>query len=317
MIRRAIPRGRGLLALLAVFPGGSVAPAAAEDVLAAIAASADDVKQTILVGPSGQVFEPDGAGTWTRRTEGGVAADVRGAVVAGTGLVVAGKSAPLYRRDGDRWTAMRLGERGRTAIGTGPRAALAIGKLVFVWSGSTWKRVGRAPGTVTALWAASETKVFAATDGGLLRLAGGAFSPLGAGTPAVVGFGGVTAWAVTADGAAFEVATRRIHRPTVGGQAIVVGLVTATTDSAWALGTTDAGPALARFHKGAWTEAVAPPIASGDAPISITADRSGALLVVTRAGGVHVAGPDGRWDAGTRVDALPAVPAGPGPARGR
>jgi len=286
--------------------------AARADVIAAIAPATDDVRRSIPVGPSGQVWEPDGAGTWTRK------ADVRGAVVAGNALVVAGKSAPLYRREAIGWIAMRLGERGRTVVGTGPRPALAVGRTIFVWAGTAWKRVGRTAANVTAVWAASETKIVIATEGGLVRFTAGGFAPVPA-APVVAGLGsgGPTAWAVTADGAAYEVATRRIHRPTAGGAPMTVGFVAVSKDAAWALGSTPAGPALTQFHKGAWSEVIAPPIAADDSALAIVADTSGALLVVTRAGALHFLPAGGSWTAGTRTEALPVATPGPGPARGR
>ncbi|HUQ02885.1 MAG TPA: hypothetical protein VM261_10340 [Kofleriaceae bacterium] len=307
-----------LLALVASI--AATARTARADVIAAIAPATDDVRKTIVVGPSGQVYEPDGSGTWTRKSEGGVAADVRGAVVAGSALVVAGKSAPLYRRDPTGWIAMRLGERGKSVIGSGPRPAIAIGKNVFVWAGSSWKRVGRTTANIAALWAASETKIVVATDAGLVRFAGGGFAPVPA-APVVAGLGsgGPTSWAVTADAGAYEVATRRIHRPTVGGAPMAVALVATSSDSTWAFGSTPAGIALARFHKGAWSEAIAPPVAADDSALALVADTSGALLVVTRGGLLHLlpAGAGATWSTGTRAEALPPATPGPGPARGR
>jgi hypothetical protein len=309
-------------AVVAAFLLAAAASTAAvrADVIAAIAPATDDVRKTIVIGPSGQVYEPDGAGTWTRTSEGGVAADVRGAVVAGAALVVAGKSAPLYRRDPIGWIAMRLGERGRTVVGSGPRPAIAIGKNVFIWAGTTWKRVGRTTANITALWAASETKIVVATEAGLVRFAGGGFPPVPA-APVVAGLGsgGPATWAVTADGGAYEVATRRIHRPTAGGAPMTVALVATSSDSTWAFGSTPAGIALARFHKGAWAEAVAPPLAPDDSALALVTDRSGALLVVTRGGLLHLlpAGAGATWSAGLRAEALPAASPGPGPARGR
>lgn len=137
--------------------------------------------------------------------------------------------------------------------------------------------------------------------------------------PAVTGLGagGPATWAITADGGAYEVATRRIHRPTVAGAPMTVAFVAASATVTWALGSTPAGPALARFQKGAWTEAIAPPIAVDDEVLAIVADTSGALLVVTRGGALHVLAAGGTWTAGTRVESLPVATPGPGPARGR
>ena len=87
--------------------------------------------------------------------------------------------------------------------------------------------------------------------------------------------------------------------------------------STWARGTTSAGPALARLRKVVWAEVVPPPLTVDDPALGLVADHSGALLVVTRGGVVHVAAPDGTWSTGARTDQLPAAPAGPGPARVR
>jgi len=91
--------------------------------------------------------------------------------------------------------------------------------------------------------------------------------------------------------------------------------VTAAGDSTWALGTTAAGPALARLRKGAWSEAIAPPLTVDDPAVALTADATGAVLVVTRGGAIHLAAADGTWISGTRTQALPAAGSGPGPAR--
>jgi hypothetical protein len=93
--------------------------------------------------------------------------------------------------------------------------------------------------------------------------------------------------------------------------------VAASADTAWALGTTAAGLALARYHKGAWSEAIAPPIGVGDEVVVLVADRGGALLAATRGGGVFLGAADGTWTPGHRTDALPTGPTGPGPARAR
>ncbi len=299
----------------AALAGTAAATAARADAIAALA-PADDVRRAVVVGPSCQVWEPDGAGTWTRRAAGGCAADVHGAVLAGGSLVVVGRSVPLFRRDGGLWHALRLGERGRTVLGAGPRPSLAIGRLVFVWAGGTWKRVGRAPANVTALWAASDSQVLAVADGLLLHLAGGALTPVpGAPPPPVVRFGGDRPWAITADGGAYDVTARRVHRPTRGGEALTISAIASTADTAWALGTTAAGWALARFHKGTWSEEAAPPLAAGDAVVAIVVDRRGALLVATARGDLHLREPGQAWTAGTRALALPTGATGPGPAR--
>src|SRR3954469_3060132 len=88
------------------------AGAALADPLATAVTPGDDVRRTILVGPSGQVWEPDGQGGWTRTVGGGVGAEVQGAALADE-LIIAGKATPLFRRHDDAWYGLRLGERGK------------------------------------------------------------------------------------------------------------------------------------------------------------------------------------------------------------
>ncbi len=307
-----------LLAALAL--GSSAASALAAPSLAAIvppAAAPDDVRQSTLIGPSGQLWEPDGAGSWVRRTEGGVAADVMGATRAAGMLVVAGRATPFYRRDGDRWLSMRLGERGRTLIANGPRAAVAIGRQVFVHTGTAWKRIATAGRPFKALWAASETRVFAGSELGVVRLVGGGF--VAHATTPIVAFGsGATPWAVTSDGGVLDLTTRRVHRPSAAGVAVAASQVTIGADgTAWVLGRTTAGVALVRLRKGTWTVAPPPPLGAADVAVALAVDRAGRLLVATRGGAVFVGAADGTWMQGTLTEALPAPHAGPGPARTR
>ena len=310
------------LALGLLLLAASALPVAAEPALAAAVGSPDDVRQTVLVGPSGQLWEPDGSGTWTRRSAGGVAADVGGATRAtGMGIVVAGRATPLYRREGDLWLSLRFGERGRTVVAAGPRAAVAVGRQVFIHSAGKWKRVGATVRPPLALWAGSDTKIYAASDTGVLRLAGGGFVAH-APTP-ITGFGtgaGAAPWAIATDGGVLDVTTKRLHHPTAAdGGAITAQLVTVAADgTVWVLGRTATGAAaLAQLRKGAWTVAPSPPLAADDLPVVLAVDRAGSVLVATRAGAVHLGAADGTWKAGVLAEALPAARPGPAPARTR
>lgn len=297
------------LAALASLP----APAAADDGLTAAAVPADPMA-AIFVGPSGQIWEPDGHGAWIRDTAGGVAADVHGAVVADA-LVVVGKSAPPYRWDGDRWQALRLGERGRTHAGTGPRAALAIGGQIFVWSAAQWKRVGKVSGPVAALWAASEAKVYVAAGGKVWRLAGKAFVEAGAAD--VLDFAGTTSpSAITRDGLLYDGATRKTAAITLGGQPVTpLAIAAPPTGGPWVLGTLAGQPALARKKGTGWESVPAPALAADDPPVGFGVDGAGLAVVATRSGAIWLRAADGTWSAGRRDD-RPAPPRpGPGPAR--
>ena len=181
-------------------PGGAIA-----EPLAAVALAPDPLAST-LVGPSGQVWQPDGKGGWTRGGPGGVAADVGGAVVAAQ-LVVVGKATPAYRLDPDGWRALRLGERGKTVMGVGPHPAFAIGRNVFVWKAKAWVRVGTAPAGVVALWASSDSKLYVAGADRVWRLAGKRLVEHAAASLARFG-SGATPLAITTDGALYDVAAK-------------------------------------------------------------------------------------------------------------
>jgi hypothetical protein len=195
-------------------PGGAIA-----EPLAAVALAPDPLAST-LVGPSGQVWQPDGKGGWTRGGPGGVAADVGGAVVA-TQLVVVGKATPAYRLDPDGWRALRLGERGKTVMGVGPHPAFAIGRNVFVWKAKAWVRVGdRAGGRRRAVGQPATASSTSPAPIVVWRLAGKAARRARGREPSR-GFAtgvGAGAWAVTADGALYDVAAKAAAPVTLAGE---------------------------------------------------------------------------------------------------
>ncbi|MCA9675219.1 MAG: hypothetical protein KC464_09305, partial [Myxococcales bacterium] len=261
---------------------------------------------------SGQVYEPDGAGAWRRLAEGGVAGDVAGATLADGHLVVAGRAAPLYRRDHAIWYALRVGGSGRTRLGTGPAPAVAVGKAVHVDVGGTWKRVGALPDNATALWAQSATAVWAATDDGLYKLRGKRFERAGAAPTALAGD---RPYAIDAD--AIRDLTRgrtiplRLDGEPVtataaashGGGALHV--VVATGAGALVLARVD-GKQLARVDD--------LPVAG--APVAMAVDADGDVLIALADGTIALRRGDA-WTTTAVTDALPAPPAGSPPARTR
>lgn len=297
-----------VLALVLAWAG-----AAQADPLATATTPADDVRRSILVGPSGQVWEPDGQGGWARTAGGGVAADVRGAAVADT-LVVAGKATPLYRREGDAWFGLRLGERGKTQIGDGPRAAVAIGKQIFVWTRGTWTRVATADRPVVALWAESERKVYVATDRAVFRLAGKklvSHAPL-----TVVALVGAAPLAITAAGEVRELSARTPLAPTADGAPVTPERATSSADGTpWILGHAGADRVLVRRTRGGWERRPAPPLGPDDSVVHLAVDSAGRVIVATAAGGVLLAAEDGTWTRGTLTTRLAPGQPGPGPAR--
>ena len=287
--------------------------AAHADPLAAATTPADDVRRTILVGPSGQVWDPDGQGGWTRTAGGGVAAEVRGALVVDD-LVIAGKATPFYRRDAGVWYGLRLGERGKTVVGTGARPAVAIGKQIFVWNKGSWTRLGTADRAVVALWAASDRKVFVATDRAVLRLAGTKLvthQPLAALT-----FAGPTPVALTADGVVHDLTTRAALAPTSDGVPVVAERVAAPPDGTpWILGRAGADRVLVRRTRAGWEGRPPPPLSTDDLVVHLAVDPAGRAVIVTAGGAVLLAAEDGTWTRGTLTTSLPLGKPGPGPAR--
>ena len=265
-----------------------------------------DVRTSILVGPSGQVFTGDGAGKFVRKLPGGIAADVSGAARLGGEVIVTGISTPLYKFDAKTgWTALRLGQSGKTTLGRGPVPAVAAGKHVFVWSNGKWVRVGETPGAVTALWAASTKKVFAVTADGIHALRGSDFVRTRAPADAIVG---ASPWAITADG---------VIDAGTGRQVLAAPGVIAATGGAgapWVV-TTDGNSACKLVGKvGGKATTVDTPIAATTAIAGMAADRAGRVMIVTTAGDVHVWA-DSAWTTGTLTDELPEAKPGPGPAR--
>lgn len=264
-----------------------------------------DVRTSIIIGPSGQVYAGDGAGKFVRTVPGGIAADVSGATRNGKDVLVSGISTPLYRFDGVGWTAVRLGQSGKTTMGRGPVPAVAAGKQVFVMNAGKWVRVGEAPGPVTALWASSTKKVYAVTAAGLHALRGSDFVRTRAPAAAIVG---ASPWAITADGA-IDAGTGRQVLAAPGAVAATGGAT-----APWIV-TADGSSAPKLVGKvGGKATTVDTPLAAGTAIAGMAADRTGRVMIVTTAGDIHVWA-DSAWSTGALADELPEAKPGPGPAR--
>ncbi|MBK9030537.1 MAG: hypothetical protein IPL61_04225 [Myxococcales bacterium] len=291
----------------------ALARAAAAEPLAAVAVAPDPLA-SVLVGPSGQVWDPDGHGGWSRTREGGVAADVGGAMLTST-LVVIGRATPPYRLAGDHWQAVRLGERGKTLAGTGPRPAMTIGRQVFVWKTSAWVRIGTAPAAVVAVWAASDAKVYIAGAGRIWRLAGKRLVEHA--TASVVAFAsGPTPLALTADGKLYDLTSRTATPIAIGADAVTPTLATTAPDgTAWVAGQRAGGFVLARRVRGAWQEVAAPAVAADDRPVALAIGADGAALLALASGAVWVQPAGGAWTAAPLTDARTPRGPGPGPAR--
>jgi hypothetical protein len=281
----------------------------------------------VLVGRSGQIYQPGPDRVWRRSGGGGIAIDVRAAARSPSGeLVAAGDQAPPFRFKGAAWHAEPVGNRGSATLSQGaPVPALAIGRHIYTLEKNAWQRRASAAKSVTALWAGTTTTFIAATsDGGLARWDGKRFTPVKTGLAAgdaiatlvggsskqVFGRSKAGRWIRVGGGAlalAKELEGFDEHAAGIGGDG---GLLLA--------GAVAGRPVLVRGEKNRL-------VAAGDLPALASGDRfavvwaqGGELLVATRGGAVRVRGAAGSWAEGRVAGELPAVKRTPGaPARSR
>jgi hypothetical protein len=271
--------------------------------IAAAAGGEDDVTRSVLVGPGGQVYEPATPGTWQRRFGGGIAPAVLGAVMAGTALFAHGEITPVFRLEGTAWNASPLPNRGPCALGRGPVAALGIGRHVYTWRDSGWTRLGSIQGAVTAVWAGTPARAYAASaQGGLWRMQGGAATAVptaqAAGDPVVLLTGQARAplYGVTRGGAVLRIRERATLvdvDAALAGWAAQVAAADAS-GTLWALGwipASDQAPAQAVLARTQGNALIAMETVAGLAPgerfTVLQLDRGGGMLWATESGTVR------------------------------
>lgn len=251
-----------------------VTPPMAPGAIVAVVGGEDDVTRSVLVGPAGQVYEPEAPGTWKRRAAGGIGPEVVGAVRAGQTLFVHGTDTPVFRRQDNVWHAHPLPNRGRCTMSAGNAPALAIARYVYTWPGSTprarpraapkatpeatpgaeagaaplgpgWTRLATLAGVATAIWAETPSRAIAATAQGMLwRIQGDAATAIPDPLPAadrVVALAGVprAVYGLSQSGAVLRIGERRAtlvdRAPALAGWAPQVMAVDAG-GTLWALG---------------------------------------------------------------------------------
>ena len=316
---------------------------AAGPAIAAALPESGSVYHMTLIGPSGQVYEPSGdAATWTRHVFGGNAADVTGAVRDDNAIFVAGRGTPLYRFADATWRAVRMGQRGKTILGNGPRAAVAIGRQVFVADQGAWLRLAEAPGNVVAVWAASKQRAFIATSAGVFSFTGKDFSKVSSAMANSFVTGSDAAsdpWLLTATSLtplrgskaqsrsllqdkqplAPAVARTDATRSYEGGDwhPDLLAAAVAPDGTVWLLGREPADTTLSVVsYSKTDHHVIATPIAADAQIAAFVVDHAGRVAVATRAGEIEVL--DGQaWHSGTIVDEAAPSRAGVGPATTR
>ena len=172
---------RAAIALIAITALGTVAPAHADKTppgpanleLAALAPpTGDDARKAVALGPTGQVFEPDGAGAWVRDQAISVADRITVTGRAG-GEVVALGDGVMFRLAPNGWTAIRIIQKGKATMSGGPRAVAALGRQLYAIERAAAgepTKLALAPSPVLAI--GSGKTVVIALDRGLYRVTG-------------------------------------------------------------------------------------------------------------------------------------------------
>lgn len=286
----------------------------------------DDARLAIAIGPSGQAYEPDGQGTWTRRHAGGTAAEVVIATRAGKAVIVGAKDAPPFKLVDGTWSSVYLGQHAKAIVGFGSRALAAVGRSIFALDRTPPVKLANAPGVVTAL-AGSPASVVITTDAGVFRLDPTGWIQLAQTSVALV----TDTWGLVDRGAMNLQSNKIIAWPTdvrVVAAASPAALPAAST-AAWpgdntlyAIAVHGAELELLTVHAGKLDRE---PIAfdASATIIGVVADRSGRVVLAASDGRLAIrdhstadftAHTPGTWTT-TRVrEALPAPRTGPAPA---
>ena len=284
------------------------------------------IATAVLIGRAGQLYHPLAPGRWQRRSAGGVAVELRGAVRPGPRsdeVIAIGADAPLFRFRGGAWRAEPLPNRGPAALSaTGLLPVLAVGRHIYKLEGDAWRRRASASQRVSAAWAAGPTALIVATaDGGLAHWNGRRFTPLrsplpagqsivallGASPAAVFGRAEAGAWIRIDRGGAAAIAPAR---ELAGFEEHAAGL--GPDGGVWLAGTlpSDGGarrPILARADGNRLVPAGdLAPLASGDRIAVVLGHAStGELLVATSAGAIRLRDKKGTWTDGSASSTLP------------
>jgi hypothetical protein len=134
---------------------------------------ADDARQVVAIGATGEVYEPDGKGAWVHRLPCSTAYPVAAAGRAGDAIVALGGGV-VYRLAANGWSAIRLVRRGKAILGAGMRSFAAVGRQLFALDplhNGEPTRLAVAPANIVAI-AAGARAVVVATEAGVYRLVG-------------------------------------------------------------------------------------------------------------------------------------------------
>jgi len=301
---------RGLAIALAIvgLARPAVADRAAHGAVAKLAAlvPADDARRAVVLGPSGEVYEPDGKGAWVHRRASWTADPVVTAGRAGAAIVACGDGV-VYQLAGNGWSAIRLVQHGKAIISPGRRALAAVGRQLFaldpVGRGEPAK-LALAPSPILAIGAGAKAAVVA-TEAGVLKLVGRALVAL----PGVPRHPRLISdrWAIV-DRGAFDLAAGKLTAWPAG--LAITAAATAADEALVAIGATRAGLELVTLRGGV---VVRDPLGASGTAVGVAVDRAGRAVVALADGRIALRTPAG-WTLTEVTDEAPVEHPGAGPA---
>jgi hypothetical protein len=271
----------------------------------------DDARKAVALGPTGQVFEPDGAGGWVRDQAISVADRISVTGRAG-GQVVALGEGVIFRLAPNGWTAIRIIQKGKAMMAGGPRAVAVVGRQLYALDKAAAgepTKLAVAPAPVLAI-AAGKTVVIA-LDRGLFRVDGARVTAIKR-VPKRVERLVSDRWALV-ERAAIDL-TRGRSTPWPEG----VKIVTAASAPGDALVAVSASGGALELITLTGTKIVRDPLPAGviGSPVGVALDSSGRAVIALRDGRLCVR-ERGAWTVTTVREALPAAHPGAAPATSR
>jgi hypothetical protein len=266
---------------------------------------APDVRESLAIGPHGEVYEPDGKGDWVRRHATAIASEVTAATRGGSALALTNDGA-LFRLADHVWTVVGLTPHAKAIVSAGSRPLAAVGRTLYALDRSTPAKLPDAPGPIVAL-AASATGAVIETDRGLMRLEGSAWRPIRTVPAHVIAL--VSDRFALVDGGALDLSTGN----TVAWPAGVSILhVIANGDGFVAVASRGSALELLTLRAG---KLVSEPITidPSGAIVAVAADRAGRIVIALRDGRLAVRDRSA-WSTVQVRDELPPPRPGPPPA---
>jgi hypothetical protein len=260
------------------------APRGAVAVRLAAIAPADDVRNAVVIGTGGEVYEPDGKGAWVHKQAISTADRLVSAGRAGgPGGIVALGEGVVYRLARNGWSAIRLAQHGKAILGSGARSLAAVGRQLFALDQLTRgepTRLAVAPTNIVGIGSGARATVIA-TETGAWRLEGKTLVALKTAPPRMRLVS--DRWAIVDRGAVELTTSKSPSKITAWPSGLAIGVASVAPDGALvAIGSGRAGLELVTLRGGAVARD----------PLGLTGTAVG--LVVDRAGRAAVALSDGR-----------------------